>query len=425
MKEVVLQHKEERDILRAKPYLDRNIAVDKGAYLNSGLIKLITGPRRAGKSVIAFQLLSQNDFAYLNFDDNRLVEAFNEDLILQSLYEVYSGFQFLLLDEIQNLPSWEAWVGKLYRRGINMVITGSNAKLLSREMATLLTGRYIQIEVLPFSFYEMLNYRLTEVSVETPAQKAVLLQTLEDYMTYGGYPEIINTRTIAINYLGSLFDSVLLKDITKRFNVRSVTELYNLSNYLLANYANLFTVSQLAEELGIGSKTTVQKFCNYLDETYLFFYLPRFNNKLKLMQKAPQKSYIVDNGFIASRSFELSPNKGRLLENMVFVELVRRGYKAGHSLFYYRTRNDKEIDFVCKSGYKVTLLIQVAYDVTTPKTLKREVSAIEEASQELKCAEGIVITYNEEQTISDSIHVVPVWKWLAGNYSQTGLICEM
>ncbi len=415
MRQIVLQQREERDFLLKKTYQKRISQTDIKSYLNSGLIKLITGPRRSGKSVYALQLLENKNFAYLNFDDAQLLQEFDENVLMTVLSEIYPQYNYLLLDEVQNLPRWEMWVGKLYRRGINLIITGSNAQMLSGEMSTVLTGRYLQVEIFPFSLKELLGFRNIEISYETPQEKSKLLQQLNDYLQYGGFPETLFSREITRNYLSSLFDSILLKDITKRFNIRNSQNLYNLAEYLLTNYCNQFSISQLTADLGMGSKMTVQKFCGYLQEPYLFFYLPRFNNKLKLMLKAPLKVYVVDNGFIASHSFELSKNHGRLLENMVFVELLRRGYKAGDSLFYYRTKNEKEIDFVCRDGYKIDFLLQVSFDLQNNKTRKREISALIEACKELNCFNLCIITWDEENVIEENdykITITPVWKWL-------------
>jgi predicted AAA+ superfamily ATPase len=415
LKNVLLQQKEERDNLLKRVYQERCAQADNKDFLASGLIKLITGPRRAGKSVFALQMLSTQNFAYLNFDDDLLLKNFDENLVWQYLLEVYPNFNYLLLDEIQNLPAWDVWVGKLYRRGVNLIITGSNANLLSSEMATVLTGRYLQIEILPFSFQEFAEYKQVNTNAVTPTEKAELMQQVDDFLQYGGFPETLLARGILRNYLSSLFDSILLKDITKRYKVRNTSELYNLANFLLANFCNPFSINDLATELDLGSVHTAKKFCNYLAEPYLFFYLPRYNSKLKLMQKAPQKVYVVDAGFIAARAFELSKNLGRLLENLVFIELVRRGFSTQNTLFYYRTRNDKEIDFVCREAHKVTELIQVAYEVSNPKTLKRELSALNEAAGELHCNNLLLLTWNEESTIIENkltIRVLPVWKWL-------------
>ena len=191
----------------------------------------------------------------------------------------------------------------------------------------------------------------------------------------------------------------MLKDVAKRHKVRNTTDLYNLATYLLSNFCNPISANELAGELGLSSVSTTKKFCDYLSEPYLFFFLPRFNNKLKLMSKAQKKVYVVDNGFVQSTAFNLSENLGRLLENQVFVELLRRGYIPGKTLFYYRTRNDKEIDFVTRKGTKVEQLIQVCYDMTSEKTRKRELDALVEAAEELHCDNLLVITNDQQEKI--------------------------
>jgi predicted AAA+ superfamily ATPase len=344
-----------------------------------------------------------------------LLKHFDENILWQLLLEIYPNFDYLLLDEIQNLPGWELWVAKLYRRGNNLIITGSNSKLLSGEMATSLTGRFVQITILPFSYAEVLAFNNIPTVSEISTEKAFLLQQLKEILIYGSFPETIKSRSMTRNYLSALYDSILLKDITKRFKVRNSNELYNLSSYLLTNYCNPFSVNQLVEDLNLGSVNTAQKFCKYLTEPYLFFYLSRYNNKLKIMKKAPQKVYVIDNGFVAAQSFELSENKGRLLENLVFVELVRRGYNTLQTLFYYRTRNDREIDFVCRNLHKIETLIQVSYDLQNPKTYKREISSLIEASAELNCSNLLILTWDEEKIAEENgviIQIKPVWKWL-------------
>ena len=397
MKNIILNQRAERDELLGRPYQQRDTKYNFDELLANPLIKLITGPRRVGKSVLALLMLQGKNFAYLNFDDNLLLENWSEDLVMQMLDDVYPGYEYLLLDEIQNLPDWDLWVNKLYRRGKNLVITGSNAKMLSSEMATALTGRYLQIEMLPFSLNETMRWK--KITPELPEQAAQTIAATDDYMRNGGYPETIQSRAITRSYLSTLFDSILFKDVAKRHNVRNTTDLYDLATYLLANFCNPVSANDLAAELGISSVTTTKKFCDYLAEPYLFFYLPRFNNKLKLMKKAPSKVYVVDNGFVQSTAFNLSENLGRLLENQVFVELLRRGYIPGQTLFYYRTRNDKEIDFVTRKGTKVEQLIQVCYDMTSEKTRKRELDALVEAAEELHCDNLLVITNSEQQDL--------------------------
>ena len=397
MKTTILNQRAERDELLSRPYQQRHTKYDADELLQNPLIKLITGPRRVGKSVFALLMLQGKNFAYLNFDDNQLLEKWDEDLAMSALDDVYPDYDFMLLDEIQNLPDWDLWVSKLYRRGKNLIITGSNAKMLSSEMATILTGRYLQIEMLPFSLEETMSWKNISHDREEQAAQAIMLA--DDYMRNGGYPETIPARSITKSYLSTLFDSILLKDVAQRHKVRNTTDLYNLATYLLSNFCNPISANELAGELGLSSVATTKKFCDYLNEPYLFFYLPRFNNKLKLMNKAPKKVYVVDNGFVQSTAFNLSENLGRLLENQIFVELLRRGYIPGQTLFYYRTRNDKEIDFVNRKGAKVEQLIQVCYDMTSEKTRKRELDALVEAAEELHCDNLLIITNSQEEKI--------------------------
>ena len=416
MRNIVLKQRAERDDLASRPYHTREPIQDVTPYLDANVIKLITGPRRAGKSVYALQILSGKNYAYLNFDDTQLLGAFNEDAVMQVLAEVYPGYDYLLLDEVQNLDSWDAWVSKLYRRGVNLVITGSNANLLSSEMSTLLTGRYVEIQILPFSMKETLEYKEAPIDAELPDEKAKLFIEMDDYLKKGGYPEIVKNRDIEQAYLSALFDSIILKDVAQRHKIRKITELYDLADYLISNYSNPLSYNEIADELSLGSVTTVKKFCGYLAEPYLFFYLPRYNNKLKEMKKAPRKVYVIDNGFIYTRSFELSSNNGRQLENMVFIELLRRGYDLEKSLFYYRTSNDKEVDFVTRDGRKVTSLIQVSYEISKAKTREREMDALVKASEELKCENLWLITWDQEDSVEykgKHIRIVSLVEWFA------------
>ena len=414
MKSILLNQRQERDNLLSHPYLSRHSKYDFDGLLSSKQIKLITGPRRSGKSTQALLMLRGRNFAYLNFDDNGLLSQWNEDLVMALLNDVYPGYEYLLLDEVQNLDNWDLWVSKLYRNGVNMVITGSNAKLLSSEMATVLTGRYLQVQMFPFSLKEVFEWNKLDISSlkEEEVTKAVLVQ--DDYLRNGGYPETVEARSITQSYLSTLFDSIVWKDVAKRHKVRNVTDLNNLAMYLVSNFCGLISYNNIASDLGFASVATTKKFMDYLSEPYLFFYLPRYNNKLILMKKAPQKVYLVDNGFAGAKAFNLSENLGRLLENQVFVELLRRGYDTEKSLFYYLSRNNKETDFVTRNGNRIESLIQVCYDLSSPRTEKREVDSLIECAGELKCDNLFIITWSEERVIEKDgycIKVVPVSKW--------------
>ncbi len=410
MKEAVLKQKIERDRLLAYDYQERIAQQTAVLYRDSKMIKLITGPRRAGKSSLALQMLREQNFAYLNFDDSALLDGFDESKVEDLLDEVYNGYKFLLLDEVQNLTGWSIWVEKLYRRGTNLIITGSNANMLSDDIAAVLSGRYLEIRLYPFSAKEYKSYR------QKSEQNAVPENVLYDnFLKYGGYPEIALIPQVCEGYISSLYDSTIVKDIVKRYKVRKVDELYNVADWLLSNFTNTFSVTSLTEDLTMGSVTTVQKYCRYLQNTYLFQYLPRFNNKLKLMNKADRKCYVVDNGYILARAFELSSNLGRLLENLVFLELLKNGYNLKmHELFYYRSRNDREVDFVCRKGVTIQQLIQVCYDISSPKTRKREIDSLIECAEELKVNRLLIITWDQDETLEKdgyTIEVISVRNW--------------
>ena len=409
MKTIILNQRKERDKLMSRPYLTRRNQNTNS--LDSSLIKLITGPRRVGKSTQALLMLRDKNFAYLNFDNNSLLEKWDANLVMKLLEDVYPNYEYILLDEVQNLDAWDLWVSELYRMGKNLVITGSNARMLSSEMATVLTGKYIPIEMLPFSLEEFYDWNKLDLQMLKPEQKTDSLVLTDDYLRNGGYPETVASRQLTKSYLDTLFDSIIWKDVAKRHKVRNVTDLNNLATYLVSNICSSISASDLATELGLSSVNTTKKYMDYLHEPYLFFYLSRYNNKLKLMKKAPRKVYVVDNGFITSKAFSLSENLGHLLENQVFIELLRRGYDTEKTLFYYRSRNDKEVDFVLRKGTRIECLIQVCYDMSEQKTEKREVGSIIECAGELKCQNLVIVTNNDKRTIMKDgykIDVVPI-----------------
>ena len=414
MKTIVLNQRKERDELLSRPYLTRRSNHDEDMLLNSHLIKLITGPRRVGKSTQALLMLRNKNFAYLNFDSQQLLDAWDANLVMRMLDDVYPDYDYLLLDEVQNLEGWDMWVSELYRIGKNLVITGSNAKMLSSEMATVLTGKYLQVEMLPFSLEEFFDWNKLELHNLKPEQDAESKVLTDDYMRNGGYPEVVASRQLVRSYLDTLFDSIVWKDVAKRHNVRNITDLNNLAMYLVSNFCNPLSANELSEELGFSSVNTTKKFMDYLHEPYLFYYLSRYNNKLKLMKKAPRKVYVVDNGFVAAKAFSLSENLGRLLENQVFIELIRQGYNTEKTMFYYRSRNDKEVDFVLRKENRVERLVQVCYDLSSPKTEKREVDSIVECAGELKCSNLTIVAKEDERTIEKdgySINVLPISKF--------------
>jgi len=415
MREIVLSHKIERDEFLRGKYVPREGLQKARDGVRNSLIKVIVGPRRAGKSVFCIQMLEQADFAYLNFDDERLVGISDYDELLKAVRQVYGETKVLLFDEIQNLKNWELFVNRLHRRGFNIIITGSNAYLLSRELSTHLTGRYIQFQVFPFSFIEFLRAKdfVTDQTLELKEKQGILLNYLDLYLENGGYPEVVVKGLDAKNYLTTLFESILFKDIVKRYGVRYAKKLYDLAHYLITNHSSEFSYTKLKAILDFRSVHTVENYVDYLREAFLAFQVDRFSYKLKEQLKSPKKAYAYDTGVINAIKFKTARDFGRVIENLVAVELMRRG----DDFYYYRSNNGKEVDFVVKQGAKVGQLIQVCYDSDDPSTRKREVSALVRAGKDLKCDNLVILTwdYGFDEIYGDvRVTFLPLWRWLIG-----------
>jgi len=415
MKEIVLSHKIERDELLGGKYVPRESLRKAREGVRNNLIKVIVGPRRAGKSVFCIQMLEGTDFAYLNFDDERLVGISDYDELLKAIRQVYGETKILLFDEIQNLRNWELFVNRLHRRGFNIIITGSNAYLLSRELSTHLTGRHIQFRIFPFSFVEFLRAKAfaTEQALENKEKQGLLLNHLDSYLEKGGYPEVVVKGLDAKNYLTTLFESILFKDIVKRYGVRYAKKLYDLAHYLVTNHSSEFSYTKLKAILEFRSVHTVENYVDYLAEAFLAFQVGRFSYKLKEQMKSPKKAYAYDTGMINAVKFKTARDSGRVIENLVAVELMRRG----NNFYYYRSSDGKEVDFVLKEGQKVGQLIQVCYAIDDPSTRKREVTALVKAGKDLKCDNLVILTWDH---VANMIHggarvnFLPLWRWLIG-----------
>lgn len=419
LKTVVLKQKKEKEHLLSLNYVPRNKSLQAKKWFDSDLIKVVVGPRRAGKSMFSLMMLKEKPFMYFNFDDETLFleKSLNYDDLLKELHVIYGKTKYILFDEIQNLPRWELFVNRLHRHGYNLTLTGSNARLLSRELSTALTGRHIPIEIMPFNFKEFLRAKNFEINFEyqsLPDEKAKLLQLVEEYFLRGGFPEIVVKNFDAKEYLSILFDSLLFKDVVKRHKIRFSNQIDNLSSFLINNVGNLYSLRRLANGLSFKSDITTERYLSYLEEAYLLFPLFCYSYKAGERIKMQKKIYIIDNGFVLAKAVPFSQDFGRLIENVVFTELVKRGFKPNQNIFYYKTRNTKEIDFVLKKGLKIEYLIQVFYQINKERE-KKEINALLEASQELSCDKLLVITWDEEkeEKIKNKlVKFIPLWQWL-------------
>ncbi|MEM4336015.1 MAG: ATP-binding protein [Candidatus Anstonellales archaeon] len=413
LRDVVVLQKRELESKLAERYIERETELPG---MTSNLIKVIIGPRRAGKSFFAIHRIAKlGRFGYVNFDDERLLDVKNYDDIINAVKTVYQNPTLLLFDEIQNLDRWEVFVNRLQRQGYNLVITGSNSNLLSRELATHLTGRHLALVIFPFSFNEYIKMERSELT------KSEIKERLFSYIRNGGYPEPIINKLDTKTYLSTLFDSIIYKDVVKRYKIRSIEGMDDLALYLISNIANEFSYSTLAKVTGCKSIHTVEKYLNYLEETFVLFKIPRFSFKVKEQVGSNKKIYCVDNGFIHAKAFRLSPDMGKLYENAVAIELKKLELSGKINLYYWKSSSQEEVDFVLKQGTRIRQLIQVCYSIDDAKTKRREVRALVKASKETRCNNLTVITDDYEGREDSEwfgtrrkITFIPLWKWLLG-----------
>lgn len=411
IKERIIAQKQELDAKLKEAYVERSIDSNK---LSNHLIKVIIGPRRAGKSFFALHFLKkQGNFGYVNFDDEKITSVEDYDSIVETMNSVYDNPKYVLFDEIQNLPKWELFANRLQRKGMNLIITGSNSHLLSKELATHLTGRHLLINILPFSFKEYLELKKGQLTSHQ------IKEELEKFLVIGGYPEPLLRNLNYNDYLSTLFSSIIYKDIIKRYNIRSPSGVDNLASYLLSNIAKEYSYTNLSKMTEVKSVHTLQKYLNYLEEAFIFFSLSKFSYKIKEQITSNKKIYCIDNGFIHAKGFSFSQNLGRLYENLVAIELKKQEIDGKINLYYWKNPQQEEVDFVVKEGIKIKQLIQVCYNLEQTETKNREIRALLKAGRELKCKNLLVITSDKEGEenvewfgIKGRIKYIPAWKWL-------------
>lgn len=409
------QREELEEIDKQERFVSREQEKDAIKFLKHPNILAILGVRRCGKSIFSYMLSKEHDFAYINFDDERLSGTNTDDLnrILEAFYELYGDIEYIVLDEIQNVKMWELFANRL-RRTKKVIITGSNSHLLAGELATHLTGRYIDIRLFPFSFREYLKYKRCDLpKVLTTKEKAKVMRFLNEYLKLGGFPEVYK---FGKGILPRIYEDIITKDIVMRYRIRKREELKNLARYLISNFSNEIGYSKISNILNIKHVSTVSNWISYLEQAFLIIKLERFDFKLKQQFIAPKKIYCIDSGIVNSVGFGLSENTGRIMENTVAVELLRKvGLDPSLEVYYWKDHQQNEVDFVLKKGPKVKQLIQVTYANEDYEINERESKSLIKASKELRCKNLLVITWDysgKEKIDGKEVSYVPIWTWL-------------
>jgi len=388
--------------------------IDITQYIRTEQVVIISGIRRCGKSSLLYLLkermrLEEGDYCYFNFDDERIQ---NDITVLDTLYhlhiELYGKEPVLFFDEIQNINQWEKFINRIYEKGIKIFITGSNARLLSSEISTSLTGRNKIIELFPFSFSEYLRFKGNQVQLNrlTSKQKAIVKKEFNQYFGHGGFPLVVKENDLEL--INSYFQDILYRDIISRYRISQIHEIKEIALYFATNIGRVFSYSTLQTISGIKSLSSIKDYLDYYEQSYLFFYLKKFDFSIKKQIMNPKKVYSIDPAISHRLGFNFSENRGRILENIVYLELRRRGKEV----FYYTGKN--ECDFLIKEGLKIVEAIQVCY-ILEPTNTEREIKGLEEAMQVYDIKKGTIITFSIDQTSLLSkkpIEVVEVWNWL-------------
>ena len=380
---------------------------------------VVIGVRRSGKSTLCHKVLLERGirYGYVNLDDDRLANMKTEDLntVLSCVYQLYgTDIPYLVLDEIQDVDGWYLFVNRLLRTDLHIFVTGSNAKLLSGELATHLTGRYNEIHLYPFSFLEYCQYhKIDTYNIITKAD-ADRKRAFMDYIHDGGFPEMQGLHNKRA-YVQSLIEAILRKDIQIRFNIRNIDALRKLAHHLINNACQEVNYNEISDLLGITDKTA-KKYIDYLRQAFLIQLVTRHSYKSKDRIRN-QKAYIIDTGLQGNRDNALAPeNLGWRLENVVYIELLRRSASDFLDIYYHKPGpRGKEIDFVVCDNSKAVELIQVAYEIDSPRAFNRETSSLVNASNELSCNRLTLIAFTQTRDVEvegKTIHIVSALEWL-------------
>ncbi|MCD4702732.1 MAG: ATP-binding protein [Methanosarcinaceae archaeon] len=413
LRELILDQKdrfEREDAL--ENFVPRTALHKVGEYLKLPHILVITGMRRAGKSTLLKQIKKRfydsETIYYFNFDDERLVNfTVNDfDLLYETFIEVQKKSNVFFFDEIQNIAGWEMFVRRMYDNGFRFIITGSNSSMLSRELGSRLTGRYMSIELFPFSFEEFLCFKnIGCPDVLLTQDRGLIKNAFNEYLSDGGIPEYLMYKNEDL--LAILYENILYRDIFARYNLNDESSLLELAHYLFSNYSTEISYNKLRSMLGLGSVNTVKNYLKYMENSYLAFTIPKYDYSIKKQVYSKKKVYVIDNALINAVSFKFSKNRGNILENLVFVELKRR-YK---DIYFHKGQN--ECDFLIRKKYDIVEAIQVTTNLKNNRT--RDYKGLLEALNKYKLDQGYILTEDEEyEEVIDEKRIIvkPVWRWL-------------
>ncbi|NCO97428.1 MAG: ATPase [Candidatus Aenigmarchaeota archaeon CG_4_10_14_0_8_um_filter_37_24] len=411
LRQIVAQQKEEK--LTAGT-VRRDILDEIEKWFADDRIIILTGLRRSGKSTLLKQMMqNKKNYCYVNFEDERFLDFNAQDFeqLNEILTEFYGRIETYFFDEIQNIDKFETFVRRLQDEGKKVIIIGSNASLLSKELGTRLTGRYKSFEIYPFSFYEYLTFnkiKLEKDSFYITQKKVKLIKNFKEYLLNGGLPEYLKNKDK--EYVRTLYENILFRDIIARYSIKRQKIIKELVNFLMSNISTTFTYNSLKNLLGLSNAITVKEYVFYLSNSYLLFELQKFDFSIKKQLNSPKKIYVVDPAFSLIGS-NFSANKGRILENAVFIEL-KRGDKE---IYYYSGKN--ECDFLIKEGAKIKEAIQVCY-ILDKDNKKREIDGLLEVMNMFNLKEGFILTEEQEDELevnNKKIHVIPTFKWMMKN----------
>lgn len=416
--EILSDQRDELRAMDAKAWISRE--PEEQIDLESRLAQIVIGVRRSGKSTLCLKRLieSRRNFAYVNFDDERLYRLSSDDLneVLSAMYRIYGDFSHLFMDEVQNVEGWHLFVNRLLRQGVRIVLTGSNSNLLGGELATHLTGRYNQIELMPFSIAELCKLNNVDHTSMSTKAAALRMRLLDGYMQRGGLPEI-NLGEVSDSYIPSLVRAMVEKDVCKRYSVRYPQTLWQIANLLLDNVAQETPIRQITKRLDIASPHTVKRYVEYLSNAFLVCQIQKFSYK-SIVRQSATKTYAIDPAFVNMRGNTIKrDNTGWMLENIVYLELRRRYHYESQSIYYLKGESF-EVDFVVVEGSTVAELIQVSHDFAAPtaKQYRREVGGLMRGCRETGCHNlTLIIGKGEAADIEEGGERIRVWRasdWL-------------